>query len=302
MSHNHIVLDDDPLFRIDPETRIITNESGSKITIMQWDHNSEEFTFSMPLEAETHPMSSCNSIRVHYINIGANERVAGVYDVEDFTTEGDQLVFKWLLSRNTTSLNGTLNFAVQFRCVDDGGEVVYEWGTMPYKDVTVGQGINNSDAIAEEYADIMQQWENELFGMSAKGVENINEALYIAIDDIESARMQSLSNIYMARDTCLDRLYATPISTIPTTLETNKEYNFGEVTGLRLTFPTSAKNGDVVYLTFKSGTTATSLLIDTTNTSDIEIIPEANCYYDIFAKFNGTIWLVNYSEYLVSEV
>lgn len=92
------------------------------------------------------------------------------------------------------------------------------------------------------------------------------------------------------------------ITSVPTTLEVNKEYSFGEVTELALVFPTIAENGDVIYLTFKSGETATTLTIDTTNTTDIEVIPEANCYYDIFAKFNGSVWLVNYSEYLVSEV
>ena len=93
-----------------------------------------------------------------------------------------------------------------------------------------------------------------------------------------------------------------PITEPPTILEINKEYNFGEVETLSLVFPTIANDGDVIYLTFKSGEVATTLAIDTTNTTDIEVVPEANCYYDIFAKFNGSVWLVNYSEYLVSEV
>ena len=100
----------------------------------------------------------------------------------------------------------------------------------------------------------------------------------------------------------VNALNPVPITVIPTTLEANKEYSFGEVSTLSLAFPTIAENGDVIYLTFKSGATATTLAIDTTNTTDIEVIPEANCYYDIFAKFNGSVWLVNYSEYLVSEV
>ena len=100
----------------------------------------------------------------------------------------------------------------------------------------------------------------------------------------------------------INSLRPTPITVIPTTLEANKEYSFGEVTALSLVFPTIAENGDVIYLTFKSGATAATLTIDTTNTTDIEIVPEPNCYYDIFAKFNGSVWLVDYNEYLVSEV
>lgn len=93
-----------------------------------------------------------------------------------------------------------------------------------------------------------------------------------------------------------------PITIVPTILEANQRYSFGEVTELALAFPTIANDGDVIYLTFKSGETPTTLTIDTTNTTDIEVIPEANCYYDIFGSFNGSVWLVNYSEYLVSEV
>ncbi len=96
-------------------------------------------------------------------------------------------------------------------------------------------------------------------------------------------------------------LNPTPITTIPTTLESNKKYNFGELTELNLAFPTVANDGDVIYLTFKSGATATALTIDTTNTCDIEVIPEVNTGYEIFGSFNGSIWIVGYSEYTVSE-
>ena len=93
-----------------------------------------------------------------------------------------------------------------------------------------------------------------------------------------------------------------PISIIPTTLKSCQKYNFGEVTELNLAFPTDANDGDVIYLTFKSGATATNLTIDTTNTCDIEVIPETNTGYEIFGMFNGSIWIINYSEYTVSEV
>lgn len=93
-----------------------------------------------------------------------------------------------------------------------------------------------------------------------------------------------------------------PITEAPTTLETNKEYNLGELQELSIVFPSVANDGDVIYLTFYSGAAPTTLTIDTTNTSDIEVIPESNTGYEIFGKFNGSIWIVNYSEYTVSEV
>ncbi len=98
-----------------------------------------------------------------------------------------------------------------------------------------------------------------------------------------------------------EELYQAPITEIPPTLEANKEYNFGGCTELSLIFPTTASDGDVIYITFKSGETATTLTIDTTNTCDIEVIPEINTGYELFGKYNGSIWIVNYSEYIVSE-
>ena len=123
-------------------------------------------------------------------------------------------------------------------------------------------------------------------------VEYVDEELSLKANKSEIYTKSEINNI----------INPLPITEPPTILEANKEYNFGDVTELALAFPTLANDGDVIYLTFKSGATATTLTIDTTNTTDIEVIPEANCYYDIFAKFNGSVWLVNYSEYLVSEV
>lgn len=88
-----------------------------------------------------------------------------------------------------------------------------------------------------------------------------------------------------------------PVTVIPTILETNTSYNFGEVAELNLSFPTDAIDGDTIYITFTSGATATNLVIDATNTSDCEIIPDANHGYEICGKFNGTIWIISDFEY-----
>ena len=95
-------------------------------------------------------------------------------------------------------------------------------------------------------------------------------------------------------------LRPTPITSTTTAITANNSYNYGEQTELSITFPTTANDGDVVYITFTSGATATVLTLDTTNTSDIELIPEANAGYEVYAKYNGTIWIVNYSDYTVT--
>ena len=95
-------------------------------------------------------------------------------------------------------------------------------------------------------------------------------------------------------------LRPTPITSTTTAITANNSYNYGEQTELSIAFPTTANDGDVVYITFTSGATATVLTLDTTNTSDIELIPEANTGYEVYAKYNGTIWIVNYSDYTVT--
>jgi hypothetical protein len=123
-------------------------------------------------------------------------------------------------------------------------------------------------------------------------VEYVNNELSLKANKSETYTKTEVDNI----------INPIPITEAPTILAANNEYSLGELEELNIVFPSVANDGDVVFLTFASGETATTLSIDTTNTSDIEVIPEPNCYYDIFGKFNGSIWLLNYSEYTVSEV
>ena len=86
--HKHPVYDTDLHLLIDPITREITNESG-KTVIMQYDHNSERFTFEIPRYVDGHDMSLCNVVEFHYINTDANDKTiqnADVYQVDDLMT------------------------------------------------------------------------------------------------------------------------------------------------------------------------------------------------------------------------
>ena len=69
MSHIHNVTDGDNKFIVDGISRAIKNASASKTTVMQFDHNSEVFTFEIPRYIEGHDMTACNRVEVHYLNI-----------------------------------------------------------------------------------------------------------------------------------------------------------------------------------------------------------------------------------------
>lgn len=98
-----------------------------------------------------------------------------------------------------------------------------------------------------------------------------------------------------------ERMAVTPITEIPATLSPNTSYNFGAVESLHTAFPSIANDGDVIYLTFMVGGANPNITIDFTNASDIDIETEANTGYEIYAKYNGSIWIVGYSEYTVTE-
>ena len=166
MSHIHNVYDSDNKFTIDVISRAIKNNSTSKTIVMQFDHNSEVFTFELPRYIEGHDMMECNRVEVHYLNIDSmtKQENEGIYLVDDLKVNPDdetKLTCSWLISQNATRLVGSLNFLLHFACVTDD-IVEYAWNTSIFSGIHVSKGIYNSDIVAEQYIDIIKAWENRL--------------------------------------------------------------------------------------------------------------------------------------------
>lgn len=172
MAHLHNVYDSDSHFVIDAVTRNITNESSKKTMVMQYDHNSERFTFELPRIVEGHDMSLCDRIEVHYLNIDASDKskkITGIYEVDDLQISPDDkntVVFSWLLSQNVTQYAGSLSFIIRFSCVSTDGIASYIWNTAIYSGITISSGIlNDAEALIEPYLDVIAQWKADLFGV-----------------------------------------------------------------------------------------------------------------------------------------
>lgn len=164
MAHLHSIYDTDKHFKINPITRNITSESPKK-KLTQYDHNSERFTFEIPRFIEGHDMSLSDSVRIHYINIGqtSTDRQPGVYEVDDVQISPDSddiVIFSWLISRNCTQFNGTLNFAIRFNCVTNE-ELDYSWSTGIFAGIKVSNGLDNSEVVMDSYVDILEQWKRD---------------------------------------------------------------------------------------------------------------------------------------------
>ena len=171
LSHIHDVYDTDNKFIVDGVSRSIKNASTSKTMVMQFDHNSEVFTFEVPRYIEGHDMSECNRVEVHYLNIDTmtKQENEGIYLVNDLTVNSEdetKLTCSWLISQNATQLIGNLNFLLRFICLTDD-VIDYVWNTSIFTGIYVSKGIYNSDIVAEQYIDTIKAWENRL-----KVVEN----------------------------------------------------------------------------------------------------------------------------------
>lgn len=187
MAHKHTVRDTGAHFTIDPFTRQVKNDSTTKTTIVQFDHNSERLTFELPV-LDGHAATLCDLIEIHYINISADgkKQNAGVYEVDDIKADGEKTVFTWLISQEATQLAGSLNFFIVLKCTENG-VTVYRWGTEIFKNLPVSDGMNNGEAVLTEYPDILAQWKTQLFDASATAVSNVATAEANALAAIEAA-------------------------------------------------------------------------------------------------------------------
>lgn len=198
ITHDHFVTDPDSYFIIDPDTRQISNLSQAPNVLMQNDHNSEVYTFEIPRYVEGHNMMLCNRIRLHYINIGQNKKE--YKDVAELTLtanpeNSNTLLSEWIIKRQAIQYNGSLNFLLQYMCVDDNGNVTYEWHTDIYTAVEVRKTFDNAEQAVFAYSDILEEWYRKLFSVEDAMIADINDVTQAQKTAIESKGAETLATI-----------------------------------------------------------------------------------------------------------
>lgn len=198
MAHTHPVVDSDSRFVINSTTRAISTTSD-KLELIQGDHQSERITFEIPKIVEGHDMSLSDRIEVHYINIDRRTKATSrdIYIADDMAVDGDKLTFSWLISGNATKYYGRLNFIILFECLDSDGNYTYKWNTEICKLLTIGEGISNTEAVAEDYSDILEKFKNEILGEAAEGTVKFTEQ---TLTDEE--KKQARTNIGAQEEIC----------------------------------------------------------------------------------------------------
>lgn len=216
MPHKHSVYDTDLHFKINPITGAITDESTIKKVLKQNDHNSERRTFEIPRYIDGHDTNLCNKVYIHYLNIdtSTHEENPGLYPVEDMQLspeDEDVVIFSWLLSRNVTKYAGSLSFLITFLCVEEDGEIVYQWSTDINSDRGISKGMNNSEAIVEKYADVIEAWRQQVIKDVASTVQEAvkdvaNNISYNDLKDKPYGEDESVAKTYIA-DTYSPKYY-----------------------------------------------------------------------------------------------
>lgn len=152
MGHSHEVIDTDVRFHIDPYTRSFTDTTPAKKTIVQYDHNSERYTFDMPRYIEGHDIMLCNVVEVIFTNVDKstkeqNDGPEPIADLHVSSEDEDTVVFSWLITRASTQLIGPLQFSIHFACKEEDGTITYEWNTVKFTKIQVKSGMNNRGTI-----------------------------------------------------------------------------------------------------------------------------------------------------------
>lgn len=202
-AHEHPVIDDDTYFVIDPDTRVITNAANRPVTLMQYDHASERFTFELPRYVDGHDMTLCNRVYVHFNNVDSvtgeeHADVAEIYDLGINNKKANTVTCSWLVLRAATQYAGSLSFLVQYQCVDDDGDITYVWQSDIFTDAQVKPGRNN-ESVVSEYSHVLEQWRESIFGAYESVVESIldtvDEHKSNAVSDIENKADEVLASI-----------------------------------------------------------------------------------------------------------
>lgn len=159
--HIHSVYDTDRACEIDPISRAISIQSGKTILI-QGDHRSEKYTFTLQKVIDGHDMTQCNKVSVIIKNIGTKEGELSedVYEVTDLAeTDDGRLSCSWEVEKPATKYAGKLHFSLEFRCLDDAGNITYEWNTDTNTELTVLSKNSPVAAVIEKYPDALAQFE-----------------------------------------------------------------------------------------------------------------------------------------------
>lgn len=183
------VTDSDTVFIIDPITRKI-EATSDKLQLMQYDHDSEMYTFQVPRFIEGYDVSLCNKIEILYSNIDRKTKKSfdDIYQITDVSVDEELVTFEWLVSGFATRFAGSLNFLIRFAFAEEDSTYSYLWHTDIFKGITILEGMNNSEAIVKQNPDIIDEFQKDVADL-----QQVTDELKGDLAQIEDAVQNTLS-------------------------------------------------------------------------------------------------------------
>ena len=174
--------EEDKIFYIDLNTRqIIIPKSVTQLGV-ESDDDVKAVTFSMPRHYYGNDLSEFN----FYINYLNAKKEGDLFEVfkDDMTVEEDTLTFEWVVGRNALAFKGNAIFNVCMKLIprDENGDalrdeddnvIVEKELNTTIATLPVLEGLETGEEIAEQYVDIMMQWEEALFGAGRSVMRDI---------------------------------------------------------------------------------------------------------------------------------
>lgn len=101
-------------------------------------------------------------------------KLGDVYKVKDAVVSNGYITFSWLVGRFALMAEGQVMFNVCLKLTEGEGEdavVVKEFNTVPTK-VIVQEGLETTEQVIQHYPDLVETWQEELFGRFHGRVDN----------------------------------------------------------------------------------------------------------------------------------
>ena len=170
----------DKTLYVDFDTRTIAIPPSIHQLGVESDDDVKKLTFSVPRHYYDCDLSTFR-IFINYMNAKKEGDVFEVAENNLRITE-DTIEFDWIVGRNALAYKGTAIFNVCMKKgsmqpdPEDGTQEIFvvdqELNTTVAK-LPVLEGLETGEAVAVEYADILMQWEEALFGIEDSAKQNI---------------------------------------------------------------------------------------------------------------------------------
>ena len=180
---------------IDFDTRQILIPNSIHQLGVESDDDVKKLTFNVPRYYYGTDLSEFN-IYINYMNAKKEGDVFEVPKNDVIIDEGNTLTFDWIVGRHAVAYKGTAIFNV---CMKKGSMqpdpedetqeifvVDQEFNTTVAK-LPVLEGLETGEAVIQEYADILMQWEEQLFGIENSATSNITQKGSEVIDSVNTA-------------------------------------------------------------------------------------------------------------------